>query len=71
MEQRSQKRSAFQPFGWLAIGAAIGYGAFRALKNKKIDVAEMFDVDSVLKSCEKAAEKLENSLCSEKDAQAS
>lgn len=62
MEQRSQKRSTLQPFGWLAVGAAIGYGAFSALKKKKVDVTEIFDVESILESCEKAASNLEKSL---------
>lgn len=70
MEQRRRKSKPFEPLGWLALGAAIGYAAFHTLKSKKESAADLFDLDSVLHSCDSAAAKLDR-LMRDETAQAS
>lgn len=54
-----KKRNILEPVSWLAVGAALGYAAFATLRRKRESATEFFDVDSVMKSCEKAAAKLD------------
>ena len=70
-EETKQKRNHLEPVGWLAVGVAIGYAAFATLRRKKVSVGELFDVDSVLKSCDKAADQLDRLMRDDSTAQAS
>lgn len=71
MEEKQVKRNRFEPFGWLALGLAGGYVAFQALSRKQGKASDLFDVDSVLKSCDRAARQLDELMVEESRVRAS
>ncbi len=48
-------------YGWIVVGMALGLAAYKLLKKDRED-SNPWDVDSVLKACEKAADKVSESM---------
>lgn len=62
MEKKRNHPKPLSTLGWLALGVAAGFTAFGALKRKRRADTDIFDVESVLKACERAADQLDRHL---------
>lgn len=70
-QESKGKDKALQPVGWLALGMAMGFTAFSLFRKRKSDPAELFDVDSILRSCDRAAARMESLLSEDQQVKAS